>query len=292
MIQAVRSFFGLGRSSTKRTVLGNRVPVDRKEAECIQGSNERLAHLHHLVSRYKGTPYAHKLKAVYEKTKNIHTYLVAKKRTHELELFHIQHTDHFINTFTVILDAVERQKGSSSTERTVTENTITESMISPPKAESKAEILLQQFESEKIRRRNQATLIPEMVKRTHSPGSLADTEELKTEVPSLSAPAIAINTYSRIVYLKEDATHGLIANEIGFTSTKQEKEAFLLNVSARLGIDKLGMSYFGNAMVKIANSNGSTPTGYVPILHWKGYTYALNLNDYRLFPVRIHGRSL
>jgi hypothetical protein len=47
------------------------------------------------------------------------------------------------------------------------------------------------------------------------------------------------------------------------------------------------MSYVGNAIVNIPNNNGTYPTGYVPVIHWKGFLYVINLNDYRLFPVKM-----
>jgi hypothetical protein len=282
MIKYVWSFLGFGGSSSERTVVGNRVPVDLKEVAYIRDSNARLSALHHLVSRYKGTPHEPKLKAVFEKTKNIHTYLAGQKRTHELELFHVRHTDHFINTFTVIMDVHQRQKSSTPPPPPETE----------PIAEAKAEVLLEKFEAERISRTHETKKIAEMVSPMSSQGPFADAVESSTEGPRLSVPDIAINTYSKIIYLREDTMNGLTAREIGFTSTKQEKENFLSCVSARLGINKTGMSYYGNAMVTMPGSNGSSPTGYVPILHWKGYTYALNLNDYRLFPVRLSRKSL
>jgi hypothetical protein len=84
MIELVRSFFGLKRLSGKRTVVGNPVSVDLKEVRYIRDSNNRLSLLHTLWNRYKGTPHEPKIKTVYEKTNNIHNYLVARKKLTEL----------------------------------------------------------------------------------------------------------------------------------------------------------------------------------------------------------------
>ena len=119
MIKLMRSLFGIGGSSNKRTVLGKSISVDLKDVEYIKDSSNRLSTLHELYTRYRGTPHEQKIKIVYEKTKNIHNYLVTRNRLHELELFHIQNTEHFINTFTVIMDVHQEYNASpSSTIRT------------------------------------------------------------------------------------------------------------------------------------------------------------------------------
>ena len=112
MINFVRSLLRWTSFTNNRTVLGRPVSVDIREATYVQDSKTRLNALYHLYNRFRGTPHEQKLKLVYEKTKNIHAYLVARKKVHELELFHIRHTEHFINTFTVILDAHQRQQDS------------------------------------------------------------------------------------------------------------------------------------------------------------------------------------
>jgi hypothetical protein len=289
MIKYVWSFLGFSGSTSGRKVVGAKAPADPKDGVYIKSSNARLTTLHQLVARYKGTPHEQKLKTVFEKTRNIHAYLVGKKRPQELELFHLQHTDHFINTFTVIIDVHQRQQAGPLPPFLQPEGTVRPGPET--NGEAKASALLRKFEAESMRRKSEGSKAPEMVKPLPNQGAYAGTLELRTKVPTLTDPDIAIDTYSKVIYLREDSGKGLIAHEIGFTSTQEEKEAFVLYVSACLGINALGISYVGNGVVSIPNSNGSTPTGYVPIIHWKGYTYALNLNDFRLFPVRIHRRS-
>lgn len=281
MIKSVWTFLGFGGPSSERKVAENSAPVDQKEVAYIRDSNARLNALNHLVGRYRGTPHEPTLKAVFEKTKNIHVYLVGKKRPHELELFHVQHTDHFINTFTVIMNVYQSHQVSPPPPPP-----------SPPGSlKEKADVLLKKFGAERGRRNAEAAKLPEMVRPLSGQGQMVDTLEPGTEVPRLAVPAVSINTFSKIIFLREHTTEGLVAHEVGFTSTNEEKGAFLLHVSARLGINVVGMAYYGNAIVTIPNSSGSTPTGYVPIIHWKSCTYALNLNDYRLFPVRIYRKS-
>ena len=290
MMKYVWSFLGFGGTVTERKVVGAPAPIDQKEVEYIRESNARLNVLHHLANRYRGTAHEPKLKAVFEKTKNIHAYLVSKKRPHELELFHVQHTDHFINTFTAILEVHQSHQAASMPPPPPPPVPASNGEASP---EAKAQVLLRKFEAERVRRGQEPLKFPEMVKPFVSRQSpLLGAKELRTVAPRLSAPDILIDTYSKIIYLREDTNEGLIAHEIGFTSTEEEKQNFLLLVSARLGITLVGLTYVGNAVVNIPNSNGSTPTGYVPVIHWKGFTYALNLNDYRLFPVRIHRRGV
>lgn len=294
MIKYVWTFLGMGGTATERKVVGESAPVGQREVTYIRDSNARLNALLQLVNRYRGTAHEPKLKAVFEKTRTIHAYLVGQKRPHELELFHVQHTDHFINTFTVIMEVHQSHQA------------IPLPPFPPPpppppppvaatngerKAESKADVLLKRFEVERTRRNAEAGKVPEMVRPLSGQGQQVDTIDMRAQVPRLSVPAISIATYSKIIYLREHNTKGLMAPEVGFTSTNEEKGAFLLHVSARLGINVVGMAYYGNAIVTIPNCNGSTPTGYVPIIHWKSCTYALNLNDYRLFPVKIQRRS-
>ncbi|CAN5776079.1 hypothetical protein BH24BAC1_BH24BAC1_06520 [soil metagenome] len=293
MIKYVWTFLGFGGTASERKVVGGNTPVDGKEVAYYRESSARLEALHRLVVRYRGTPHEPKLKAVFDKTRTIHAYLVGKKRPHELELFHVQHTDHFINTFTVILDVHQSHQA-------VPLPPFPPPLPPPPpvvsprtetRTESKADVLLKRFEAERVRKSAEPAKQPEMVRPLSGQGQLVDTLDSRMEVPRLAVPAISIATYSNIIYLREHNTEGQVAHEVGFTSTNEEKGAFLLHVSARLGLNVMGMAYYGNALMTIPNSSGSTPTGYVPVINWKGCTYALNLNDYRLFPVKVPRRS-
>ena len=273
----MRSLFGVSGSSKGRAVIGSsvsNVSIDLKDVEYIKDSSARLATLYDLYKRYKGTPHEQKLKAVWEKTSSIHSYLIAKNRVHELELFHIQHTEHFINTFTVIIDVFLKHD---------------EIAAASSKIETRAQTLFNKLKEERINRRDKYFNQTEMVKPMNGQRSFFGTDESKTDVPILSVPEITINTYTKIPYRKEHTTGVSIPNEIGFTSTPQDKEIFLLYISAQLGIENV--SYVGNAMVNIPNSNGTNPTGFVPIIHWEGFLYAVNLNDYRIFPVKMSRKS-
>lgn len=275
MMQFFRSLFGFGGSSGTRTVVGHHVPpVDIKDVGYLTASKARLDTLFHLYNRYKNTPHYPKIKSVHQKTKIIHEYLVARNRLHELELFHIQNTEHFINTFTVIMDAYESQHGIHP---------------DPAKKGSKGRTILSSMRQESRRKAAYVEKPTEMIKPVGRQEISALRKEAGSEVPELSVPDVLINTYARIPYVEEGNVEGLPAGEIGFTSTEEEKEAFLQYVSARLGIKDL--SYLGNALVHIPNSDGTYPTGLVPIIHWEGFLYALNLNDFRVFPVRIYRKS-
>lgn len=261
MIEFMRSLFGLGGST--RTVVGHSVSIDTKDIVYIKDSKARLTALHHLYKKYRGTPHEPKIRLVYEKTKNIHSYLLTKRRLHELELFHLQNTDHFINTYSVIMDAyLQHHDGTHGSTK------------SDPFFRK-----ISQVNGRGVEDRNPQS---EMVK-PDSGATAASSEKDRIEVPSLTVPVILINTYANIPY--EEVDDDLPAAEIGLTSSEPEKEAFLQHISLRLGIDDI--SYVGNALVNIPNSNGTSPTGLVPVIHWKGFLYALNLNDYRLFPVKL-----
>ncbi len=110
MIKFVRSLFGLNGSSSKRAVAGASISMDLQEVAYINDSNHRLAALLNLYKSYKETLHGDKIKKVYEKTKQIHDYLISKKRVHELEIFHIRNTDNFINTFALIIEVHHRHK--------------------------------------------------------------------------------------------------------------------------------------------------------------------------------------
>jgi hypothetical protein len=268
MIKFVRSLLGWSGTANTRTVAGNQVSLDRKEATHIQDSNTRLQQLFNLCKRYSGMPQELKFRSVYEKTKNIHTYLVARKRSSELELFHLQHTDHFINTFTVIWQVHQRPQDS----------------LAPLPAEPSA----RPAEKPKSERRpeeqhnRQAT-----VQASNGRVSLPPKEEFNTQIPRLAAPHIRINPNAKVLYnlnLQEPSGQSVLTREIGFTSPAKEKESFLDYVTARFGITNI--SYMGNALVNIPDTIGPSHTGLVPVIQWQSSLYALNLIDKRLFPVR------
>ena len=271
----MRYLFGLKGVTGNRTVVGKpETGIDVKDVPYIQDSNKRLAALQELCNRYKGTPHAEKISVVYEKTKHIHSYLGGRRRVHELELFHLQHTDHFLNTFTVIMDAHQQLLTEANT-----------SSGSAGRADMKARRVV----AAPFRRDRKEVKAAEMLNREISQRAFIDIKEAKTEVPRLSEPSISINTYSKIVYLKEDISDGLTTNEIGFTSTAEEKETFVNYVSSCLGIE--GISYVGNAMVYVPTHSSAQPAEMVPLIHWNGCPYALILEDFRLFPVKTYRKS-
>ncbi|QMU29293.1 hypothetical protein [Adhaeribacter radiodurans] len=265
----MRSLFIRTEASEERMVVGTQPDVDLKEVTYIRDSKARLKELHHLCKRYKGTPDEIKIKAVYEKTQTIHDYLEGKKRGYELEIFHLQNTDHFINTFTVILDVFQQQENIAATTYRQGKS------LSLPE---KSRIFKNKHNQEEYRK-------IEMVKTVHQPGPPSTPGVPEPRVPQLTVPDISIDTSAKLLYYKEDPTGNLISKELGYTSSDLEKEGFLQYVSTCLGIRNI--AYMGNALLSIPNSNGSQPTGLVPIIHWEGFLYALNLNNFRLFPVKI-----
>jgi hypothetical protein len=258
MINLVRSLFGWRNPAQARTVLGHPGPVDSREATYIRDSNSRLNALFQLSSQFKNTAQAPKIKAVYEKTKSIHAFLVARKRIRELELFHMQNTDHFINTFTVILEAHPNR---------------------PPAA------AFQPSQPEKERPQSR----PGAQHNGQAPASQTNGRGLAapgTQIPRLLAPGIRINPAARILYyLPEPTPEGIITREIALTSPAAEKESFLAHVAARFGIADI--AYLGNALVNIPDTTSANPTGLVAIIHWQGHAYAVNFTDGRLFPVKL-----
>jgi hypothetical protein len=268
MINFFRSLLGWRGPANTRTVAGNQVTLDRREAAYIQDSNTRLQALFNLGKRYKGTPQEARMQAVYEKTKTIHTYLVARKRSQELELFHLQHTDHFINTFNVIWQAHQIHPEGLATAPAP------EQAIPLPEATITKE--------RKVEERNKRQ---EPVHATNGRVSLPLPEEPKAQIPRLAAPNVRINPNAKVLYpIKEPNLKGETTKEIGFTSPALEKESFQAHISARFGIRNI--AYMGNALVNIPDTAGPTHTGLVPIIQWAGSLYALNLNDNRLFPVK------
>jgi hypothetical protein len=268
MINLIRSFFTWSGSAHTRTVAGNQVSVDKKEAAYIRDSNTRLQALFTLGKKYMGMPQEPKMRSVYEKTKDIHTYLVTRKRTQELELFHLQHTDHFINTFTVIWQAHQRNPESP--------------MAASPPAPGAV------LPAGTFKTHGRPAAINTGQEAGHAPNgrvSLPLTEEPKPQLPRLAAPNIRINPNAKVLYhLQAPAAEGGKTREIGFTSPAQEKESFLALVSARFGIRNI--LYMGNALVNIPDTAGPNHTGLVPVIQWQGSLYALNLIDNRFFPVK------
>ena len=264
MINFVRSLLRWTSFTNNRTVLGRPVSVDIREATYVQDSKTRLNALYHLYNRFRGTPHEQKLKLVYEKTKNIHAYLVARKKVHELELFHIRHTEHFINTFTVILDAHQRQQDS-------------------PLAAAGAPGPSGYGAPAAARPWAQANP-PQPVNPMNGGEPLLPPATGRTQIPRLSTPEIRINATARIrYYVKEASPEGLLTREIGLNSPAAETAAFLADVMARFGIGQI--SYLGNALVNIPDSSGANPTGMVPVIRWQGAPYALHLSQNRLYPV-------
>ncbi|GAB3537025.1 hypothetical protein GCM10027443_28880 [Pontibacter brevis] len=270
-----RSLFGLNGAVSERTVIGPPEGIDVKDAPYIKDSKKRLKALQELHNRYSGTPHAHKIEAVYHKTYEIQTYLIERKRVHELELFHLQHTDHFLNTFNIIMDAHQQHHARAAALR---------------RAAARADGAIRKVASATFRKDRKEVKAAQQANTETSQRAYADFAETKTPVPGLTVPPISINTYAKIVYLKETISGGLVSHEIGFTSTPEEKETFVDYVSELLGIEN-GIAYVGNALLFIPTQNTSPPAELVPVIHWNGSPYALILEDCRLFPVSTYRKS-
>lgn len=274
MMDIWRSVFGLNGDTGNRTVVGSPEGIDVKDVPYLRDSNKRLSALQELHHRYKSTPHAQKIKIVQEKTKEIHIYLLERKRGHELELFHLQHTDHFLNTYTVIINAYQQHHAQAAALR---------------RAAARAESVLRKVTPAALRKDRKEVKAAHQTNCEISQRAFDDIKDAKGEVPALAVPQISINTYAKIVYLQEDISGGLLTNEIGFTSSPEEKAAFEDYVSERLGIET--MAYVGNAMVYIPSHHSSQPAEMVPVIHWNGAPYALHLEDCRLFPVSTYRKS-
>ncbi|WP_347159086.1 hypothetical protein [Pontibacter chitinilyticus] len=306
MRNIVRTLFGWNRSTGSRTVAGSPASVDVKDVSYIRNSNARLKTLQNLYIRYKATPHAPKLKAAYDKTKAIHTYLVDRQRVHELEMFHLQHTDHFISTFTAIIDMHRHQEAQAPEPPPVKEIPQEKRMKAQPvyplprretlsetifkRIETEAEGILRKIETEVARSNGRVPSIPDIVKRAVRPEPFGTTVASPQE-QEVVVPAISVDTFAKVFYVREQTSNGVLSGEISYTSSEQEKNAFLHTVSARLGLAKGTLSYVGNALLRLPDNNGTSQSGYVPVLHWNGCAYALHLSDYRLFPVKMHRRS-
>lgn len=279
MIKLLRSLFGLKGVAGNRAVAGTPDNIPPENLTFLQDSQRRLRSLQDLYIRYKDTAHAPQLIAALEKTQRIHTYLAAKGNLHELELFHVQHTDHFINTYTSIIEMHTKQRKQQAAPVPVPQ----------PRASARPGVIGRTVVFGPFRSDRKEVKAARMQNRQTSQQAYADTIEAKVQVPKLVVPVISINTYSRIVYLREDISDGLTTNEIGFTSTPEEKEAFATYVASRLGIETI--TYVGNAMVYLPQHQPNQPAEMVPIIHWHGASYAFSLEDYRLYPVRTYKNS-
>jgi hypothetical protein len=262
MIQWVRSVLGLEVTPGNRSVLGKQVNMDVREAQHVQNSDNRLKLLQTLRHQYKGTPHAPKINLVYEKTRNIHDYLVDQKKLTELELFHLQNTDNFINTFALIKTA----HAKAQVEKKVETGTEDHSHKNPANIGSE-----------------RTTSYARPFNNTAVKGNLTPNPD-----PGLNIPAISINTYTRINYVRLGAASDLSTYEIGATATYQEKEYFLATVATRVGLYKPDIAYVGNTQVILPENKNSNTLSHVPVINWRGSLYAIDLTDYRLYPVRIN----
>ncbi len=256
-----RSLFGSKKAGNNRKVIGLPKTIPVNELPHIQESKRRLTALQQLCSQYKSTPHARQIEQVYQKTRRIHAYLTDRGRGHELELFHLQHTDHFLNTFTVILN-VHLQHHNVQQE--------------PEVANSRKVV------AKSVKRDMQAGLSYRNLNRRVSEQVLEDTKQSVYSVPKLSLPEIALNTYSRLVYLKEETADMQLTHEIGYTSDEEEKEAFTSFVSEKFDIHDI--SYIGNTIVYFPG-HAHTTADLVPVISWNGGLYVVCLEEVRLYPV-------
>ncbi|PTX18293.1 hypothetical protein C8N40_10692 [Pontibacter mucosus] len=277
MKKLLQALFGLNGQTGNRKVVGSPESTDTGSMPYLRESEQRLMALEDLYAKYRHTPHAAQFKLAIEKTRRIHAYLVSRGRGHELELFHVQHTDHFLSTYTAILDA--HQEPTEQIQPQPSRRT--PQPVSRPGGVLGRTVVFGPFRSE-----HKEVKAARTVNRETSQRAYQATAEAKIEVPRLSLPEIAINTYATIVYLREDISDGLTTSEIGFTSTPEEKEAFVNYISSRLGIDHL--TYAGNAMVYVPTHDTKHPAEMLPVLHWHGTPYVLSLEDYRLYPVRTY----
>jgi hypothetical protein len=257
MMKFVRSLLGMPATSGRK-VVGTSISFDAKELDFIKESNRRLTDLFNLHKRYRGSGHEQKIKAVYDKTKQIHTYLIAKKQIHSLELFHLQNTDHFLNAFTAIIEAFQQEHGT----------------LTPPSEAAVPGSLAPEAGSKRVLAPQASTYkaAPD-TQRVHSPDP---------DVPLLRLPMVQLSYNSMAVYSDIPTTNGRITRQIGLTSTRQEKESFLKYIASRLSLSQ--MQYMGNAYFVSTSSSAKTA---FPIIKWNGYTYAIDLTDFRLFPVVI-----
>ncbi|WP_125047749.1 hypothetical protein [Pontibacter arcticus] len=267
MMGFLRGIFAAKREAGTRTVAGAPVTLNVQDAVYSQNSLQRLAALKELYFKYKTTPHANKINAVYEKTQHLHTYLLSRAKAHELELFHLQHTDNFLNTFSVIID-MHRQHGKHRVARPALNRPPEPDPFRKGTKEAK-EALQQNMEMSRT--------------------VLADAIAAKLEVPRLGVMQVSINTYCKLIYLQESMAGSVISHEIGYTSSPEEKEEFATYVSVRLGLEEV--AYVGNALVSFPDSNGHQLPELAPVIQVKGCSYIFSIEKFHLFPVRTYAKN-
>lgn len=266
-----RSVFGMKNVADQRRVAEDAARVPLKDLPYVQESKQRLEALQHLCYRYHSTPYADQIKAVLEKTKRIHTYLLEKQKSNELEVFHLQYTDHFISTYAAIIQAHvgEQHKSRKATRAGAAVRKVASLLFRSDRKEVKA-----------ARQKNQEV----------SERALQDLTSARSTVPRLTLPQIAINTYTKITYLLADDPDNIKTREIGFTSSPEHKEFFLNYLTEHLGIHDL--SYVGNALLYLPSGNQANMPEMTPIIHWNDTLYAVCLTHFRLYPVSRNARGI
>lgn len=261
MIKFLRTFLKIGGSTTNRTVIGTSISFDLKEVAHIKASNNRLSALNLLYKKYKGTAHEEKFRSVWEKTKKIHAYLISQKRLHELEIFHLQHTDHFLNTFQLIIDVHLRHKDETPVLISSAEGISSNADTSGKKIKGASE----------------------------SAQQLRTYDSEQTAFVKLTLPEVIINTNAKVSYQRENKLGKSVAGEISFTSSTIEKESFQSYLSGKLGIRSI--FYVGNASIIFPESKSAHSPTMAPIIYWGNHAYALSLSDFRLFPVKIRSQG-
>ena len=313
MMDALRSFFGMNASTGKRVVVGKRPDYEAHELEHVRESEANLTALYHLARSYAGTVHEPKIKQVYEKTKEIHHYLVARNRVHELALFHLRNTQHFLNTFRSIIEVHQKPESDIPPQEAYTKartdhrNESGGNEINKKKPQSAipemAELLINLVERKVVeassRRgwKNGRQSIP-VWKARRNPAwesmngndSAAGTKYAAPPQAVAAIPEITLNTYEKARYYQKETPEGMEVKEISYISTPIEKEAFLQYVADRLEIRNV--SYVGNATFRMPDAQGFIRNEVVPVIHWQGFLYALSLQEYRLFPVKMFRNGL
>lgn len=289
MMEFMRTIFGNSSPVGNRKVVGNlENRYDSKDADHIRESEARLTTLYHLYKKYAGSAHEHKVRLVYEKTKNIHHYMVAHNRVHELTIFHLQHTDHFINTFSAIVDVYQKHHkiyppspgfspGAEAAAGTGTKG--------------RGRPVFEKAKQDKKINKSPLPEIAEMLKTLFVEGTEAAKIHRKPagQGPVLEVPEVTINTFEKVTYHKDLSPGALMVKEVSYVSGVKEKEDFLQFVSARLGIQDI--SYMGNAMVNLPAPHGITKPAVMPVIHWKEFLYAVDMTDFRIYPVKMYRRG-
>jgi hypothetical protein len=274
MIQYFRSLLGIRSASSNRTVVGASISFDARELEYIKESNRRLTDLFNLSKQYRGTEQEARFRVVYEKTKKIHSYLISQKRVHELELFHIQNTEHFLNTFSTIINAYEADHKK--------DHAIELPHGNAPKVSLDTDSPVSQLKTVPVPPRETSHKILQQ-------DSVAENTTVVTK-DKLLMPVVSMSPTANVVYVQIPTTREHITKEVSFISNRSDKEAFLKFIHVKLGIKDI--SYLGNAMLMKASATPGAAKVAVPLIRWKGYTYAIDLDDYRLYPVEVENDTL